>query len=192
MKTTNKLQKKPGVIQKDFTNKAYMKYKTFRLKKAITIVFKYNAYGKKILFVGTPIKLNKNHKKLLKNTGHTFIPEKIWLNGVLTNSKYIFRSLIKKCSVKRKSNLKFLFNLINKYNLIVFLNNTDNTSPYTEFFKKRIPVISVSCNNLDNYLTTYKIISKTTSFSNKNFDRVFCFLLGAFLKKNADLAHKIK
>ena len=83
--------------QANYLNDILNKNVEFKFKNVLNIIFKFHLVNKKILFVGTPLQLNKQLKKLFKKAHHLILPEKIWFNGVLTNSKSIFRFLFKKC-----------------------------------------------------------------------------------------------
>ena len=155
----NALETKISSSKKKYLNYVLRKDLEFRFKNALNIIFKFHSENKKILFLGTPLKLTKQLKELLKNTNHSFIPEKLWLSGILTNTKSIFKFLFKKYFKKNKNNLKFLFNLTSKNNLIVILNESLTTNPLKEFSKKRIPTISLNYKNtnINNYSSTYRI-----------------------------------
>lgn len=157
----------------------------FKFKNALNIIYKFHSENKKILFLGTPLKLNKQLKELFKNTNHSFIPEKIWLGGILTNTKSIFKFLFKKYFKKNRNNLKFLFSLTSKNNLIVILNESLNTNPLKEFSKKRIPTISLNYNimNLGNYSSAYKIKQNFNNIENKSINTLFFSILTTTLKK---------
>lgn len=157
----------------------------FKFKNALNIIYKFHSENKKILFLGTPLKLNKQLKELFKNTNHSFIPEKIWLGGILTNTKSIFKFLFKKYFKKNRNNLKFLFSLTSKNNLIVILNESLSTNPLKEFSKKRIPTISLNYNimNLGNYSSAYKIKQNFNNIENKSINTLFFSILTTTLKK---------
>lgn len=157
----------------------------FKFKNALNIIFKFHSENKKILFLGTPLKLNKQLKELFKNTNHSFIPEKIWLGGILTNTKSIFKFLFKKYFKKNRNNLKFLFSLTSKNNLIVILNESLSINPLKEFSKKRIPTISLNYNliNLSNYGSAYKIKQNLNNIENKSINTLFFSILTTTLKK---------
>ena len=157
----------------------------FKFKNALNIIFKFHSENKKILFLGTPLKLNKPLKKLFKNTKHSFIPEKIWVSGILTNTKSIFKFLYKKSYKKNKNYLKFLFNLTIKNDLIVILNEYLNKFSLKELSKTKIPTISVNSNNtnMNSYNSTYKIKQNLNNIENKSISNLFFSILTTILKK---------
>lgn len=189
----NELETKNSSYKKKHLNYVLKKDLEFRLKNVLNIIFKFHSENKKILFLGTPIRLNKQLKELFKNTNHSFIPEKIWLNGILTNTKSIFKFLFKKYFKKNINNLKFLFNLTCKKNLIIFLNESLSLNPLIEFSKKRIPTISLNYNNtnLNKYSSTYKIKQNLNNIKNKSINNLFFSILTTTLKKAEKVRIKI-
>src|SRR6478672_3789437 len=74
-----------------------------RLKKALHIIYKYHTNNKRILFVGTPSHLDEKLKNLIKSTKHIYVPESVWMNGILTNQQSCFKYLFKNQeSINRK------------------------------------------------------------------------------------------
>lgn len=179
--------------KKNYLNHELNKNIEYKLKNALNIIFKFHSENKKILFLGTPLQLNKQLKKLLKNTNHLIIPEKIWFSGVLTNTKSIFRFLFKKYLKKNKNTLKFLFNLTVKNDLVVILNESLSQNPLKEFSKKRIPTISLNYNNINlNYPnSTYQIKQNINNFNeNKNINNLFFSILTTTFKKAEKVRQK--
>lgn len=176
---------KESHLKKNHFNYLLKKDVEMKFKNALNIIFKFHSNNKKILFLGTPLNLNKRLKKLFKNTNHSFIPEKIWLNGVLTNTKSIFKFLFKKYFKKNKNNLKFLFNLTSKNNLVVILNESLSTNPFKEFSKKRIPTISLNYSNINLNCSnsTYRIKQNINNNENKITNNLFFSILTTTLKK---------
>lgn len=181
----NALETKISSSKKKYLNYVLRKDLEFRFKNALNIIFKFHSENKKILFLGTPLKLTKQLKELFKNTNHSFIPEKLWLSGILTNTKSIFKFLFKKYFKKNKNNLKFLFNLTSKNNLIVILNESLTTNPLKEFSKKRIPTISLNYKNtnINNYSSTYRIRQNLSHIENKSMNNFFFSILTTTLRK---------
>ena len=119
----------------------YLKNIEVRLKKILHIIYRFHATNKKILFIGTPLKLDKQIKQLLKRKKHSFIPESIWMNGVITNSKSSFKHLLKRHSFTNDATSEFLFDLKNRINLIVILNENFNQVALKESSLKRVLTI---------------------------------------------------
>ena len=163
-----------------------------RLKKALHVIYKFHIANKKILFIGTPLQLNNKIKQLLKHKKHSFIPESVWVNGIITNSKASFKYLLKRHTVNNDKSSKFLFNLKNQVDLIVILNEKANLNALKESSLKRVPIISLDSNyGLSNFnFTTYKVIGNY-SFVKKNIrDNLFFLLLSSLLKKAEILRRK--
>ena len=160
-----------------------------KFKNALNIIFKFHSDNKKILFVGTPLQLTKQLKNLLKNTNHLTIPEKIWFNGILTNTKIIFKFLFKKLLKKNKNTLKFLFNLTIRNDLIVILNEYLSVAFLKEISKKQLPIISLNYNNVDlkKLNSTYKIQQNNYKNNNKFFFSILINIL-----KKAEKFRKMK
>lgn len=163
-----------------------------RLKKILHIIYRFHMANKKILFIGTPVKLDNKIKQLLTNKKHSFIPESVWMNGIISNSKPSFKHLIKQYALNKNKTSKFLFNLKNQTNLIVVLNESSNLTALKESGLKRIPTISLNGNyNALNFnsLSTYGAIGDY-SFTNKQIRNNFFFLLLGSTLKKAERAKK--
>ena len=137
------------------------------------------------MFIGTPLKPDKQIKQLLKRKKHGFIPESIWMNGVITNSNSLFKHLFKRHSFTNDATSKFFFDLKNRINLIVILNENFNQVALKESSFKRIPTILLNSeyNTFNSNLTTYKVPGNyafTKKIVRNNF---FFILLNSLLKK---------
>ena len=176
--------------QKDL-NYLLLKDVETRLKKALHIIYRFHVANKKILFIGTPLRLNNPIKQLLKSKKHSFIPELVWINGIVTNSKPSFKHLLKRHAVTSDKTSKFLFNLKNQTDLIVVLNEQLNLVVLQESSLKRIPTISLNSNyDLPNMnLSTYKIAGDY-SFGQKEIRNNLFFLLLSSLLKKAEILRK--
>lgn len=180
-------------VYKNKKNFNYVLLKTIetRLKKALHIIYKFHVANKKILFIGTPLQLNNKIKQLLKHKKHSFIPTSIWMSGIIANSKASFKHLSKRYTRAHDKSSKFLFNLKNKIDLIVILNEKTNFNALKESSLKRVPIISLDSNySLSNFnLTTYKVIGNYT-FVKKNIRNNLFFLLLSSLLKKAEVLRK--
>lgn len=174
-------------IYKDQKNFNYLLLKNMetRLKKVLHVIYKFHAANKKILFIGTPIELNNKIKQLLKSKKHSFIPESIWMKGIVTNSNSSFKHLIKRHAINSDKTTKFLFNLKNPISLIVILNEKFNVAALKESSLKRIPTVSLNANyDLSNLtLSTYKVSGDYNFTKKKIRNNIFFLLLNALLKK---------
>lgn len=181
----NALETKISCPKKKHSHNVLIKNIGFKFKNALNIIFKFHSENKKILFLGTPLKLTKQLKELFKNTNHSFVPEKIWLGGILTNTKSIFKFLFKKNLKKNRNYLKFLFCLTVKTNLIIILNESLSTNFLKELSKTPIPTISLNYNNtnIDSYSTTYRIKQNLNDIENKSIKNLFFSILSTIFKK---------
>lgn len=162
-----------------------------RLKKALNVIYRFHVANKKILFIGTPLKLNNKIKQLLNNKKHSFIPEAVWMNGIITNPRPSFKHLLKRHAIVNDKTSKFLFNLKNQADLIVVLNENSNLTALKESSLKRTPTISLNSQyNLSNLnLSTYKVAGDYC-FVKKPVRNNFFFLLLSSLLKKADKLKK--
>lgn len=181
-------------VYKNQKNLNYLLLKNIetKLKKALQIIYLFHAANKKILFIGTPAQLNNQIKQFLKKNKHSFIPEKIWMNGIITNSGPSFKYLLKDYAVNTNKTSKFLFNLKNKADLVVILNEKLNLTALKESYLKRIPTISLNSDyNLFNAnLSIYKIMGDYNLDKKEIRNNIFFLLLSALLKKSEILRKK--
>lgn len=164
-----------------------------RLKKALYIIYKYHINNKKILFIGTPLNLDEKLKNLIKNTKHTYIPESVWMNGVLTNQQSCFKYLLKnQQSINRKIST-ILFKTKKKSDLIVILDSSTNPNALNEGYLTRTPVISIG-SNLDSLDTksSYKVPGNFKFINKKIRNNFFYSMLSATLKKAHTNSKKTK
>ena len=177
--------------EKNF-NYLLLKNMETRLKKVLNVIYRFHIANKKILFIGTPLKLNNKIKQLLKNKKHNFIPETIWMNGIITNPKPSFKHLLKRHAITNDKTSKFLFNLRNQADLVVILNENFNITALKESSLKRIPTISLnskySFSNLN--LSTYKVAGDYNFVKKPIRNNLFFLLLSSLLKKAEVLREK--
>lgn len=162
-----------------------------RFKKILSIIYKFHAANKKILFIGTPLELNSQIKQLLKDKKHSFLPESVWMNGIITNSNSSFKHLIKQHALNTNKISKLLFNLKSQIDLIVVLNEKLNITALEESSLKRVPTISINTtyNFLNLNLSTYKVLGNYNFGKKKVRNNLFFLLLNSLLKK-AELIRK--
>lgn len=180
-------------IHKSQKNFDYLLFKDMetRLKKILHIIYKFHAANKKILFIGTPLKLNNQIKQLLRSKKHSFVPESVWMSGIITNASSSFKHLIKRHAINNDKTPKLLFSLKNQADLIVVLNESLNITALAESSLKRVPTISLNTISTltDFNLSTYKVPGNY-SFNEKRIrSNLFFLLLGSLLKK-AELVKK--
>lgn len=153
-----------------------------RLKKALHVIYKYHIQNKRILFIGTPLYFDEKLKNLIKNTKHLYIPESVWMNGILTNQQSCFKYLFKnQKSINRKIST-ILFKTKKKSDLIVIFNSLDNPNALNEGYLTRTPVISLNLDKLD-VKSSYKVPGNFKFINKKIRNNFFYSILSATLKK---------
>lgn len=173
--------------QKNF-NDLKLKESETRLKKILHVIYRFHIANKKILFLGTPLNPIIQIKQLIK---HNFIPESVWLNGIITNPLPSFKHLLKQHVINNDKTSKFLFNLKNQTDLIVVLNEKSNITALKETALKKIPTISLNLNDtcLNMHLSTYTALGDY-NFTKKKIKNNFFFLLLYSLLKKAEFVRK--
>ena len=157
----------------NFFNSIKIKNIGFKLKKALYVIYKYHINNKQIVFVGTPLKLNKKLKYLLKNAQHVIIPESLWINGSIRN---------RLLNNSNNAIYKILLKLKRTPDLIVILNKAENNTILEESYKTKILTISLSgCLTKDNY--NYTVPGKFRFIKKQIKNNLFYALLIATLKK---------
>lgn len=182
---------------KNFKNRKHINYSLLknletRLKKILQVIYRFHIANKKIMFIGTPLKLNDNFKEVLIKKRHCFIPEPVWLNGILTNSKSLFKHLLKQQTITKNSISKPLFNLKNQIDLIVIINENIDLTILKESSLKRIPIISFSFNHSlsTTNLSTYNVENNYDSINKEIKENLFFLLLSSLLRKSELLKKK--
>lgn len=114
------------------------------LKQSLKIIYEYHIKQKKILFIGLPI-LNKIFiNDIFKSTSHIFMSEATWINGLLSNTKYVKKHNQNLTNIE----LKRFFNSLNtKPDLIILFNTKNDFKIIKEINKLKIPIIRF--NNLN-------------------------------------------
>lgn len=158
---------------------------TTKLKTILHLIYKYHMLKKKILFVGTPLKIHKQIENLLKNTKHTVIPESVWVNGLFTNKRFCFKYLIKNQAINNTYSSKFLLQIKEKPDLIVVINKSSNKVISQELMHARVPVISLD-NSFDankNLDLSYRVNGTFNFTAYTQKDNFFYCFLKATIKK---------
>jgi len=164
-----------------------------RLKKALHIIYKYHMNKKQILFVGSPINMNHNFKKYLKNTKHIIIPKSAWMNGSITNQESCFKYISKNHKIINNKISEILFQMKKKSDLIVILDSELNASALNEGYLAKIPVISLNSDlDISNFKSNYKIPGNFKFVGKKIRDTFFYSILIATLKKANKNSKNIK
>jgi ribosomal protein S2 len=129
-----------------------------RLKKFFSIVYNYHINNKKILFIGTPINIPAKFKKAIAKTNHIFLPESVWLSGILTNHEACVKYLSKNPKSIDNKISEIFFKMQKKCDLVVVLNFFSNQKPIVEAYLARIPIICLNCNlNITDQILSYKV-----------------------------------
>jgi ribosomal protein S2 len=135
----------------------------FYLKKILQVIYEYHINNKKILFIGMPIFLQKNLKKVFKKTNHILIPNGIWVNGLLSNKISINSNLnLKRLkSIKKQryniNNINLLLTITKQPDLIIIFDRSVNSNVITEISKLRIPVIFLNNDLFFDLKSAYKV-----------------------------------
>lgn len=149
----------------------------YRIKKILHIIYQFHINNKTILFVGIPTNLINEVAKLFAGTKHIFIPQNIWINGAITNQQTIFRYLLKLKSTN-STNAGLLFQLKQKSDLIVVLNEKNNESVLKEGYLSKKPIICLNSSSLNtmNDKVTFRVPGNF-NFTNKKLNNSFLYLI---------------
>jgi ribosomal protein S2 len=187
-KIVSKLLRLRLIRFKVLKKKHYFKYLTLndiesRIKKALYIIYVYHIYRKKIIFVGSPLKISKNLADLFKKTKHIFIPTSAWIAGVISNQYSSFKSRFKNEQGIIES-AKELLRFKEESDLVVLIDPVFSKA-LIESYQARLPLISLNTDpNIFDEKPSYKIpgdlvASKKSEINNS----VFYDLLISILKK---------
>lgn len=156
-------------------------------RKALKIIYEYHCNHRKILFIGFP-KLKK-FSNLLIHTKHTFISQKIWINGLLCNNSSILRFLqinkLNNTSNKKNLSLKSIntcLEITNKPDLIVIFDSDFKKNIVKESRNFDIPIVFFGTNLYSNSQITYKIPGEYR-FVLKKIKNISTLLLYSVLKR---------
>jgi len=167
---------------------------TAKLKTILKIIYKYHSINKKILFVGTPLKIHNKLELLIKKTKHTIIPEGVWVNGILNNKHFCFKYLIKQQSIKYSSVNKILLQIRERADLIVIFNQNKNKLVMKELATTLKPIIVLddqfTSDSTTNSISDYVINGDFSFTYKKKRDNFFYSLLKATLKRTKQINKK--
>jgi ribosomal protein S2 len=164
-------------IKSNFIHLTFIDQIQLYIKHAFYVIYQYHVSGKTILFVGLPNTKQKNIFKILKLSKHYFIPESIWINGLLSNRTSIFRHL--KYTFKKQDLVMNLLSIKKTPNLIVIFNPSKELNTILESYKLNIPVITLGTDTVSQSMATYKIPG---TFLKNKLKIFFQFLLYTLLK----------
>lgn len=169
--------------KKHYINNTKIEDIEYRLKKSIHIIYKYHVFKKRILFLGTPLQIIPQFKKVLINTKHFVIPESAWMNGIITNKILFFKHLSKNKKITNNKISEFIFQFKKNIDLIVLFNNSLKNA-LNEGYLAKIPIISLNTNlNIQNLKINYKIPGDFKFSNKKLLDNFFYSILVTVLKK---------
>lgn len=172
------------IYKKSYNNFVKIEDISSRLKKSLNIIYNYHINNKKILFVGTPVNLPTTLKRLFKKTNHMFVPESVWISGILTNREACLEYLSKKPKSVDNKTSEILFQMKKQSDLIVVLDFFSNQKPIIEAYLAKIPLICLNCNlNILNSNLSYKIPGSFKFKTKKVRDVLFYSILSAIFKK---------
>lgn len=160
------------------------------LKQALKIIYEYHINNRKILFVGFPRLKKKKFFNIIRSTNHYFIPQFVWVNGVLSNrfsiSRFLNKRILNEVSNTEQlpflQKLKNLFKLKRKPDLIVLFNQNNKLDFIQESHRLGIPIISFGSNLYSNVEVTYKIPGNFEFFTTR-INNTFNFLLYSIFKR---------
>lgn len=165
----------------------------YRLKKICYLIYKYNVFNKRILFVGLPFNITLSLQKLIKNTKHIFIPSSVWLSGAISNKNTNFSNLLKTKSTTKNQISELLFQLKKNIDLVIIINDSNTSNEVlNESYVAKIPVIILNTNlNICFDKPSYKVPGNFEFVNKKTRNNLFYSLLVSILRKGFTKVVKI-
>ena len=147
-------------------------------KKSLKIIYEYHIKKKKILFIGFPVNNISLLFSIIKNTSHIFISNKTWINGILSNTKYVK----KHNKILSNTELKnFLFNSYQNPDLIVIFSLKNNSKIIKEINKLKIPIINFNYKKQKKENILYRVLGNYTKLLKIRLN-IYTLLLYSILK----------
>ena len=188
----NKLVKLKLIQTKIYTKEQYLENIKiedieYRLKKICYLIYKYNVFNKRILFVGLPFNITLKLQELIKNTKHIFIPNSVWISGAISNKNTDFSNLLKNKNTTKNRISELLFQLKKNIDLVIIINDSDNSNDIlNEGYVARIPVVMLNTNlNICFNKPSYKVPGNFKFVNKKIRNNLFYSLLISTLKKGS-------
>jgi ribosomal protein S2 len=155
------------------------------LKKICYLIYKYNVFNKRILFVGLPFNITLSLQKLIENTKHIFIPSSVWLSGAISNKNTNFSNLLKSKSTTKNQISELLFQLKKNIDLVIIVNDSNTSNEVlNESYVAKIPVIILNTNlNICFDKPSYKVPGNFEFVNKKTRNNLFYSLLVSILRK---------
>lgn len=177
----------------------HLKSIELKFKQFLKIIFEITRLKKKIIFVGFPSYKPHNFLILFHKLNHSYLNNRIWINGLLTNPNSISYSLKSKKIFKilSKQNiifLKKLNNLNKKPDLVILYSAKGNLKLIKESIKLKIPIISLLADNesIKNQRPMYYVLPSEVISSKINLLKYFYLLFSAALLRNLKIVNKVK
>lgn len=150
------------------------------VKTTLKLIFKYQMFNKKILFLGTSKRLNTFFLHIINKTKHFFVPQIIWFNGVLTNPEVLFKHILLTKNIFKEINR--LASIRREVNLILSFGKNK-----TELNCLKVPVISFAgftqlCDYYVNFPKTNRLNLNLFTFFLKTLKKKVKFLKPMFNK----------
>ena len=114
-------------------------------KKVLQVVFKFDRAGKKILFIGTPKKLEQKINRL---TNHVAVPRDFDLQGVISNINFSKIKINNKNYFSKSFANALLPKLTSKPDLVVLISNEKSSTILSQTSVAKVPLITFE-NNYD-------------------------------------------
>ena len=178
------------ILTKDFNINFYRSLDV-NFKKIFKIIYEFHKYNRNIVFVGFPEVIGYNFNSLFHKFDYIFLSNKVWVNGVLCNSKslipYIHSKRFKNFFTKEKviflKNFNNLVKLKKLPDLIVLFDTNHSEKLLLEAKKMKTPIIAFisndkECNNLT---LVSNIFNFDIKHSFKIIVKVFYILLSSIL-----------
>lgn len=166
----------------DSANKNRVEDYELHFKKVLQVIYKYHYHNKKIFFIGLSQKIKKNYDKLWQNTNHLFIPESTWVKGILSNKVSTFKYLHQQVNTEKNTNLKTLFTVQQKPDLILIFDKEVESEAFQEALTLKIPIIAIT-NTLKRKEKVLYSIYGNLQFLKKKLSNIYVLLLNSILKK---------
>lgn len=171
------------IYQKNLKTPLKLSDITSKLKKSLHIIYKYHVSNKRILFIGTNLLL-KQKLENLTNSQHLFLPNSIWLNGILTNQQSCLRYLFKNNIYINNKFSETLYQLKKKVDLIVLLDSNFKNNILSESYLTNTPIIFLGCDKkIAKLKINYNIPGNFKFLRKKLRSEFFSLMLLSTLKK---------
>lgn len=159
-------------------------------KKVLHIIFRFNQVGKKILFIGMPIKLERKINKL---TNHVAVSKDFDLQGIFSRSNILKLNHDNKNYFSKPSVTLLLPKLVNKPDLVVLISSTKAQIILSESFVAKVPLITFekSCESKNSWFgNAYNVRGFGDSLELSNSENILFIGLDFLFKKRVQRSVK--